>query len=601
MADNTPFQIANLPAGLKEPGIYVTVRSDGDPGLSAANQRCLLWGYQSSAATFPPNTPVRAINQDQVDAGAGATSMLAHAYAAAKSQVPIGAEIYLMPLIAPSGGTAQVISFEITGEPSLGVTSSATTATAADTMTVKYRGRGVTIGIAAGDAWATIATNFKTAWDLLLNAPASCGISTATLSLTSPHKGLYDNGALEVSFASNGASGVAAKLGTFVVTGTAGVASAGSMLITMGKHTATVTITDTETNTAVGTAIVTKILSDSYPIRVAQPATPTGTVTIYYVNGRPVRPLSISAVLTGVTTQTVSASVGTVGAGMPTLTSAIANLNQLDDYYKVWSVFYTTTTELSATAVQVEAQAAPAILKQTVVIFETTASATSVANTDITNATTPKLSTSARYMPVWGQFDINAGWENASRIAAAVASETYVAANWNRLELQGDVDAPCLGIHPGDRPTTDERNTVIASYRHCPLTVNSEGNVVVTWGGTSYKNKSSKDAKLTKLSGRLTLDYYNSDLVATLEPYVKLKLKSLSEPRTNRATSPRRIEAAVIRWLKRLDDADLYDGAEALQAAVRAAVVVTPGRVDVNIPFNPPADIDIIAPVGILT
>ena len=79
--------------------------------------------------------------------------------------------------------------------------------------------------------------------------------------------------------------------------------------------------------------------------------------------------LSISAALTGVTTQTVSASVGTAGAGVPTLTSAIANLNQLDDYYKVWSIFYTTTTELSATAVQVEAQAAPAILKQTVVIL----------------------------------------------------------------------------------------------------------------------------------------------------------------------------------------------------------------------------------------
>ena len=113
--------------------------------------------------------------------------------------------------------------------------------------------------------------------------------------------------------------------------------------------------------------------------------------------------------------------------------------------------FYTTTTELSATAVQVEAQAAPAILKQTVVIFETSASAASVANTDVTNATTPKLSTSARYMPVWGQFDINAGWENASRIAAAVASETYVAANWNRLELQGDVDAPCL-VYSSWRP-----------------------------------------------------------------------------------------------------------------------------------------------------
>ena len=141
MADNTPFQIANLPAGLKEPGIYVTVRSDGDPGLSAANQRCLLWGYQSSAATFPPNTPVRAINQDQVDAGAGATSMLAHAYAAAKSQVPIGAEIYLMPLIAPLAVRLRLSRLRLRVSPAW-VTSSATTATAADTMTVKYRGRG---------------------------------------------------------------------------------------------------------------------------------------------------------------------------------------------------------------------------------------------------------------------------------------------------------------------------------------------------------------------------------------------------------------------------------------------------------------------------
>jgi len=599
MADNTPFQVANLPAGLKEPGIYVTVRSDGDPGLSAANQRCLLWGYQSSTATFPPNAPIRAINQDQVDAGAGATSMLAHAYAAAKSQVPIGAEIYLMPLIAPSSGTAQIVTVEITGEPTAGVTSTATTATAADTVTVKYRGRGVTVGIAAGDAWATIATNIKTAWDLLLNAPASCTRSSAALSFTNPHKGLYDNGAIEVSFASNGASGVAATFGTIAFSGTAGMT--GTATVTMGKHTAVAVITSGDILTVSSAAVTAKLRSDNYPIRAAEPAILTGTITLYFVNDRPIRPLSVSCTLQTVTTQTVTATVGTAGAGVPTLTSAIANLNQLDDYYKVWSIFYTTTTELSATAVQVEAQAAPAILKQTVVIFETTASATSVANTDITNATTPKLNASARYMPVWGQFDINAGWENAARIAAAVASETYVAANWNRLELQGDVDAPCLGIHPGDRPTTDERNIVIASYRHCPLTVNSEGNVVVTWGGTSYKNKSSKDAKLTKLSGRLTLDYYNSDLVATLEPYVKLKLKSLSEPRTNRATSPRRIEAAVIRWLKRLDDADLYDGAEALQAAVRAAVVISPGRVDVNIPFNPPADIDIIAPVGILT
>lgn len=592
------FQTAQLPAGLLEPGIYVTLRADSDPGLTAVNNRCLLAGYMVSG-NFAPNMPIRVLSQDQVDAGAGSYSMLAHMYAAAKAQVPIGSEVWCLPLIPPSGGTAQIVHFEITGEPTAGVLSSATTAAAADTMRVRYRGRGCDVGISAGDTFAQIAANFKTAWDLIDNAPASCGVSTATCSLTSRQKGLYDEGALEVSFLSKGASGVAAVVGTLTVTGTAAVAATGSLLVTMGKHTASVAVTDTETNTALGTAVVNKLLSDSYPIRPGQPASPTGAVSLFFVNGRPIRPLSVSAALTGVTTQTVAVSVGTAGAGVPTLTSALANMAAQDDYQKAWALFFNSATELGTVATHIEAQAAPAILKQSVVIFTSTESLATVAANDIVNATSPKLNTSARYMAAWAQCDGNAAFETSARIASAVAAESYVGRNWNSLEMIGTADAPVVGIHPGDRPRPDERNSAI-SLHLAPLTVDAGGSMVVKWGGSTYRAKGFKDAKLTKLSTRLTLDYYNSDLVVTLAPYIKLKIKAVGEPRTANATSPQRLQAEIYRWMKKLDDVDLFDGADQKAAAVKVAPSTKAGEWDINVPMAPLADLDILAPVGIL-
>jgi hypothetical protein len=55
----------------------------------------------------------------------------------------------------------------------------------------------------------------------------------------------------------------------------------------------------------------------------------------------------------------------------------------------------------------------------------------------------------------------------------------------------------------------------------------------------------------------------------------------------------------VYRWTQNLDDADLFDGAEAKRDAIRAAVVVSPTRIDVNVPFCPPADLDIVAVTGV--
>lgn len=599
MAD-IPFVVADLPAGLLEPGVYVQVRTDSDAGLSAPNNRCLIWGYMSSGGTGIPNQPYRALSQSDVDARFRSYSMIAHAYAAAKSQIPIGMECWLMPLLEPSGGTAQVVKAEITGEPSAGVLSSATAAAAADTVFVRYRGRGVKVGIKAGDDWATIATNIKTAWDALDNAPATCSRSGAELSFTARHKGAFDDAAFEISFASEGASGVAAILGTVTFSGVAAVASSGSYTLTIQNKTVQATIADTSTAAQSATALVNKFLTSSWPIRAAQAGTPDGVVKLFYVNGRPIRPLSISGSLSGVTTQTAALARGTAGAGVPTLTDALSNLGASEDAYRAWSLFYTSTTELSETATHIEVEEGVAEgMKGQCAIFCLTSSLSAISSANLPEATTPKLSSSARYVPMWAQSAPNAAWELSARYAAAVAAEPYVARNWNGLVLKGSDSAPLVPIHPADRPTRDERNQAIG-LRHAPVTVNGDGEMTVVWGGTCYKARGFKDRKLTKLSARLTLDYYRTDLAQYLAGlYGGKKIKTASAPRTSNATDTKSVEAAVYRWTKRLDDNDLFDGAEAKRDAIRAAVVVSPTRIDVNVDFAPPADLDIVAVTGI--
>lgn len=596
------FQVANLPAGLREPGVYVTVRADGDVGLAAPNNRVILWGYMSAGGTGTPNVAFRAFSQQQVNAAFLATSMISHKYAAAKSQIPVGAEVWLMPLLEPSGGTAQVVKFEITGEPSSGTLSSATAAAAADTMTVKYRGRGVRVGIKKDDDWATIATNFKTLWDALSNAPASCTRSSAEISLTNPHKGAYDNGALEVSFESGGASGIAAKVGTVTFTGAAGVAATGSYTLTMGAETAQIAITDTQTAAVVGTALKNKLLSDSYPVRAAEPGSPTGAVSLFYVSGRPIRPLTISGALSGVTTQTAAVAVGTAGAGLPTLTSALENLAGDDEAnYRAWSVFWTTTSEWSSTITHVEAQAAVPYMKEQFVIGALATSLVSLSSANLPEATTPKLSSSWRYPILWANQAANANWELSARLAIAVAAtpSENIGRNWNRFVFIGSESAPLVAIHPQDRPDSDDRNEAIG-LRHAPINVNGKGQMSLVWGGTSYKAAGFSDAKCVKLSAALTIGYYRYTLAADLDPLVEKKIKTASEPRTANATTVRAVEGLVYRWAKRLDDLDLFDGAEAKRDAIKAAINVTPTRIDVNVPFVPLADIDIVAPVGIV-
>jgi len=285
---------------------------------------------------------------------------------------------------------------------------------------------------------------------------------------------------------------------------------------------------------------------------------------------------------------------------VPSLSAALTALGASDDAYKAWAGFFATTTELGTVATHIEAESSPAEgSKGQHFIICLTNSAAAMAAANLPTATTPRLDSSRRYPILWAQSAPNAMWELAARYAAGIAAEAYVARNFNGFEFVGDESAPVVAIHPLDRATRSERNDAIG-LRHCPVSVNSAGNMAVIWAGTSYKPKGFKDAKLAKLSASLTLDYYIYDLGITLAAqFGGKKLKVNSPARTTNSTTPAAVEEAVFRWARRLDDADLFDGAEAKRDAIKAAVVVSPTRLDVNVPFVPPADLDILAVSGI--
>ena len=106
MAD-APFLIADLPAGLYEPGVYVTVRTDGDVGLSAPNNRCLLLGYMSTGGTGVPDAPYRALSQSDVDANFRVPQSRTCTPPRSR-RFPSAPEVYCVGLLEPSSGTAQV-------------------------------------------------------------------------------------------------------------------------------------------------------------------------------------------------------------------------------------------------------------------------------------------------------------------------------------------------------------------------------------------------------------------------------------------------------------------------------------------------------------
>lgn len=581
----------------KLPGVTLEEVFGSDSGSVTPNTRCTLFGYVGASCTKPLNTPWQPANLSEVVAAAGATCQLTHIYQAARSQNS-GADLVLIPLAAPASGTAATHKVTFMAAPSAGVLGTGTAALLADTCTVRYRGRGASFRIAQGDSFSEIASAAASALQALTSLGVTISVASQTVTATDPHKGEHGNDCpISVSFASRGASGVAASCGdvTFATTAT----GAGVATLALNAQVCPVTIGATNTAVQSAQAAVAAIRANGFCVDAAIPASPAdGVVTLFYRDG--IVAHQISAAITA-TSQTCTVNCGTVGTGTPDLTSALAKLVAAKTASKVFACFWQDASNWGTFSSHIEDQSVVPIQKGQVAVGCVTTGGIAARAANLPASTTPALTVSPRYVIAHQAGSPVASWELTARIAAAVAGLNPLtdSQNLNGLVLRTRDGVP-LGVpHEIDQVGDEEANTMIATYKLAPLGVVSGSNVLLR-SSTTYAAEGSDDAKLEKISAILLTDYMRDDIRKRVNArHGKQMLKAVGQARTSNCTTPLAILDTIYECLLGYDSNDLYDDAKSLRADFKFSVP-SANRVRCEVPLRPTADLDqveIVSPI----
>jgi phage tail sheath gpL-like len=568
----------DLPSSWVVPGIYLSLDLTGSTsGLSNIAKRILLVGHKTPAGIAQPNTVVPLGGQGAGNLWFGRGSDVARMLAAGLSQIGGGtADFYGVAVPEPVGGVQSnhLITFVGTAQGSGAV----------DVFVCGYR---ATVPIANRDTPAILARNAAKALNAISDLPVTASAADGTVWLTYRARGELGNDLpVIVNFA--GSTGMKASPGTLTFTGAA--AGAGSATVTIAATTVPVAVADGETAASVAAKVTAELNSDAYPCFAEASG---ATVTLYYAEDRVVH--RISAHIFTSTGLTVTAAVGTLGSGRPSLTAALGNIAGQAGF-PCWVSALADVDSLGAMSSHIEVQGNGRIQKdQQLFVVSTEALPDAGA---IPVGTTPTLSSSPRYAVSWCQDSPQQGYELAAREAARVCVEDYHPYNYDGEPLVTQGSVPLLLPHRNSRPGLDEVNAAIRSYYLTPLVVDEQASRLVICRDRT--TSSSDDERLWAWGTIRTLAFYRYDLNQFLRGrFSKKNLKLHGTPRTPRTITLASIADAVYERIRFWDNTDLFDGADDLKKQIRVSPnpQVT-GRVDIFVPCRPPVKLDQLAGVA---
>ena len=564
----------DLPSSWLIPGVYLQLNLNGSgAGLNSATKRLLLVGYKGAVGNAPQDTPIQILQQSDANTAFGQGSDLARMYAAAVSQVGPGTcDVFCLPIAEPSTGTAATHLITIIG-----------TATAAGSIDAWVCGYKASIAVALGDTPTMIAANLAAGLLTLNDTPVVASAATGTVTLTAKFKGLTGND-LPVMVNVNGSIGVQASPGTVAFTGTAG--SAGTAVLQVGGTAVSAVINTSDTATVAGASLVTALASTAAPVTGSNAA---GTVTLFYVPNRIVHRIGLT---TSTTVQTVGVAVGVAGAGAASLTAALANV-AAQSAYRLWVTSMNDAASLGTLSAHIELYANGLYQKDQVLHYGDTTGL--VVAGAVAGATTPTLSSSPRYVTAWCPDSPQQAHEIAARSAAIVCVEDFYARNYDGKALQTSGTVPLLLPAKAVRPFPGDVNAAMFSYHMTPLVVDEfSGTLRIVRGMTTFRGS---DQRLWDWSYIQTLGFYRYDLgIFLAQRFSGKSLKLNGDPKSPNVVKVQSIANAVYERLKSYDDADLFDGAEALKQSVSAnSDPVVVGRVNVFVPCRPPLNLHQIA------
>jgi phage tail sheath gpL-like len=589
----------NIPSSYRTPGFFFSFLFT-DPGAPAPNKRALHWHYVPAGSDATPNVPFLPTSQDEVDRKCVPGSPLWRMYVAGKT-AGLGVETWLLPIPEPAAGTKATHLVTCMARPVAGTNGTNTTAQADSPAAIYFGLRGASFKISRGDTFAAIMTKAYAALSEVEDLPVAVSLATDTITGTDRCKGEHGNDMPVRCVIENPACGVAFSCGTITATGAA--TASGTATVTLNVHKVGYDITNGDAVTATAAGLRTKINEDAYCVTAAIDSPATGVVTLFYrddpQDGRGAHRISVS--VTGVTGQTLAAAVGTAGAGVGSVTIALGNLTGYSEAWGAMAVPFLDSTTWNSLAPHIIGQAETPVEKDQQVFFCDTRGLEDIATSNLAASTSPKLTSDIRFCESWQQGATVPGYELAARLAGMLAQEDYAARNFNGRRLFSSARSP-LGLpHRADQPTAEQYELAMATYKLAPISVSEEGYNVVKRSQTTYKAKGTVDRKAEKWSFAKTIGELRRRLRAKLARFGDKSLKANSPPRTDNAISPDSVKDAIFEVLDQADSEDLFDGADAFREAIQAGIKVSPLRVDIVAPLVPPADLDQIVGVGLLS
>lgn len=601
------------PASIRSPGVVTSFNRTGSIGDVGQNNRMIVPGQVPPSCTMPLNTPYLPTGQTDVDNQTGAYSHLAHCYKAARSQPQaVGAEVWVLPVLDPSGGTVSTHVLTFLSQPTYDQTNgwipgTATTLTQATTVDIEIGGfQTVSFRGNVGDTWAVIAQAYKTAAALVTDYPVVCSGSGAVITLTDRHAGAIGEQLWIRVRIYNSASGLAISPGTITVTGAAGADS--TVVYGCGADLAVFTtpsVAIPNSTLAVAAALLIRagINGQAFPV-LAAVAAAGSVVTLYYVSdvfhGR------LFETLTGAVTQTVVLAQGTIGGGNVSLTAAVAALQAGDLSFAAIAQTWDDTSTWTSIAAYVIAADAPGVERGQMAFGAITGGLLMQPSAALPQAAS--LTTSELFSVQWAQ-----GWpvrtgEIAARTCALVASASRPATNFNNVAHRGNAGKPLPLPHRMYRPTDtgggSQVELCIDSYNMAPLTV-QRGLPTIRMALTTFASSGQAQLKLTKWSGALLPIFFRRDIRFTLSQKFMggpdggaLSVKAVDKPQTAFSIDPAGVVAELYALAVRWGQLDYYDNVAGLLAAITAGINVSPTRIDAVMPFNGVADLDQIVVDG---
>lgn len=572
----------DLPTSWELPGIYFSLNFAGQGGgIGTLDKRLLVLGYRLATGTQPPDAPVRVNSVQDAWDYFGRGSDCARSIQAAIAQVGAGViDLFACPLNEPAGGSAATHLITVAG-----------TATASGSLDIYVCGYLASVPIASGDTANIVAAAINAELVKLADLPVTSGVATSTVTLTARHKGFQGND-LPVRVDQFGAPGLTFSPGTLVYSGTA--VGVGSTTVTVSSTTISAAVANSDTATIIAAAIAAAINAGGYPVTASAA---TGTLTLFYRNGRYVHRI-VGAMITS-TGVTITPNVGVTplnsGAERPSLTAALTTIAG-QSAFSVWLSCFNEVTTLGTISTHIEVQGNGVNQKGQFVLAGQSQSLTTAGA--IPAGTTPALTASPRYGLVWCPESPQQEYELAARCGAMVAFEDYAPRNYDGKPLKTDATVPLLLPHRAARPSASDKNSAIHTYYMTPLAVDEvAGKLVVVSGKTTSNNA---NLVLHDWGSIRHIDFMRADFSSVLSTtFAGTNLRRYGVPNTPNTVTVTNIRDASYVEAVRLDAIDLYDGAETFKAAFTAEIdSVVPTRVNCFIPLAVIRSLHQIAPTG---